>query len=73
MIAVVKMQHDLAVALTRIKAKLAKFKHSAVTQDKHELRPLKGICRWKWRPVHKMITGSIQTSRPATAHPMNSN
>jgi hypothetical protein len=33
MIAVVKMQRDLLVALTRIKAKLAKFKHPAITQD----------------------------------------
>jgi hypothetical protein len=45
MIAVVKMQHDLAVTLTRIKAKLAKFKHSAITQDSQEWRVLKGNVR----------------------------
>jgi hypothetical protein len=42
---------SLSVALTRIKAKLAKFKHCATTEDNHESHPLKG----NRRTVHKTI------------------
>jgi hypothetical protein len=60
MIAVVKMRHCLPVALTRIKAKLAKFKHFDITQDSQEWRVLKENVQVEMAVSHKMITGSTQ-------------
>jgi hypothetical protein len=55
MIAVTKMQHRLTAMLTRIKAKVAKFKHSNVIQDSHESHPVKGNAQAKRRRFTKRL------------------
>lgn len=62
------MQHDLPAVLTRIKAKLTKFKHSTITQDSHELCSLKGNAQVKMDGTDRHIPNSGERG---DGHPMN--